>query len=180
MQNPLPSVLNNKFDAVPPTEGMLFDFAFDFKGRGQWKHWGDAVKNADVTLLVDGDQPFVPTVDSVRFAQLQSLSRRRQRPFLLLGPSGCGKTVIVSSHLKSSASSGTNENASLTYTALRDSEAAEFTDILLKRLHKRRQLTYGPPLGEGGGQRGTLFLDDLHVPEPESAGRVNLHEVGTY
>lgn len=49
-------------------------------------------------------------------------------------------------------------------------------DILLKRLHKRRHLTYGPPPGEGD-PRGTLFLDDLHAPAPDAAGRVNLHEV---
>ncbi len=75
-------------------------------------------------------------------------------------------------------------------------------EILLKRLHKRRHLTYGPALvassdpasatpgsiptggaaaAAGGGSsdpRGTLFIDDLHSPEPDSAGRINLHEVG--
>ncbi len=76
-------------------------------------------------------------------------------------------------------------------------------EILLKRLHKRRHLTYGPALvassdpasatsgsiptggaaaaaGGGGSSdpRGTLFIDDLHSPEPDSAGRINLHEVG--
>ena len=29
--NPLPPILNNKFDALPPAEGLVFDFVFDFK-----------------------------------------------------------------------------------------------------------------------------------------------------
>ena len=31
--NPLPPILNNKFDALPPAEGLVFDFVFDFKAR---------------------------------------------------------------------------------------------------------------------------------------------------
>lgn len=123
-QNPLPAVLNNKFDAVPPTEGMLFDFAFDFKGRGQWKHWADAVKNADTSLAV-GDQPFVPTVDSVRFQQLQGLSRRNARPFLLVGPAGCGKSATVVAQLKGGGAA--DNRPAFFYTALSNSETTEFT-----------------------------------------------------
>ncbi len=63
---PLPPALNNKFDAVPPTEGTVFDFAFDFKARGQWKHWGDAVKTAAEAGLVVNGLPFVPTLETVR------------------------------------------------------------------------------------------------------------------
>ncbi len=130
-RNPLPAVLNNKFDAVPPTEGALFDFAFDFKGRGQWKHWGDAVKNAADSassgVLSDLGGPFVPTVDSVRFQQLQSLARRNARPFLLAGPAGCGKTAAATALIRGAAAAAPEARPAFFYTALRNSEAEEFT-----------------------------------------------------
>ena len=30
-EDPLPPILNNKFDALPPAEGLVYDFVFDFK-----------------------------------------------------------------------------------------------------------------------------------------------------
>ena len=64
-KNPIPASLNNKFDVVPPTEGTVFDFVFDFKARGQWKQWSDAVKNADASIVIE-QQYFIPTIDTVR------------------------------------------------------------------------------------------------------------------
>jgi hypothetical protein len=66
---PLPSVLNNKFDSMPPAEGTVFDFVFDYKARGQWKHWSDAVKNTDVA---DGET-FIPTNDTARYRNTDHL-----------------------------------------------------------------------------------------------------------
>ena len=42
--DPLPPALNNKFDAMPPAEGLVYDFVFEFKARGQWKQWSDVGK----------------------------------------------------------------------------------------------------------------------------------------
>lgn len=77
-RHPLPASLNNKFDVVPPTEGTVFDFVFDFKARGQWKQWSDAVKNADTSAVVEGHY-FIPTADSVRFQHLSAISDINRR-----------------------------------------------------------------------------------------------------
>lgn len=63
--DPLPAILNNKFDAVPPAEGLVFDFVFDFKARGQWKHWNDVVKNSDIPEKLTSNM-VIPTVDTAR------------------------------------------------------------------------------------------------------------------
>ena len=63
--NPLPPILNNKFDALPPAEGTVFDFVFDFKARGQWKHWNDVVKTMDVPERMS-THAVIPTVDTAR------------------------------------------------------------------------------------------------------------------
>ena len=69
--NPLPPILNNKFDALPPAEGTVFDFVFDFKARGQWKHWNDVVKTMDVPEKMSV-HVVIPTVDTARYVRLFS------------------------------------------------------------------------------------------------------------
>lgn len=64
--HPLPTVLNNKFDAIPPNEGSLFDFCFEYKARGQWKHWSDSLRNLDVVQFIDTKGLFIHTIESVR------------------------------------------------------------------------------------------------------------------
>ena len=64
--DPMPAALNNKFDALPPAEGLVFDFVFDFKARGQWKHWNDIVKNSEIPERLS-PHALIPTVDTARF-----------------------------------------------------------------------------------------------------------------
>ncbi len=71
--HPLPPVLNNKFDSMPPNEGTVFDFVFDYKARGQWKNWSDVAAAGKDTGGEDregeesnGSATFIPTTDSAR------------------------------------------------------------------------------------------------------------------
>ena len=64
--HPLPTVLNNKCDAIPPLEGSLFDFVFDFKARGQWKHWADFLKNSEQSAA-EMETGFIPTIETARY-----------------------------------------------------------------------------------------------------------------
>ncbi|CAB4066115.1 DNAH [Lepeophtheirus salmonis] len=66
---PLPASLNNKFDAIPPSEGTIYDFIFDFKARGQWKHWTDIIKNLspEDSITYYENKPIVHSVDSLRY-----------------------------------------------------------------------------------------------------------------
>ena len=65
-KHPLPAILNNKFDSLPPTEGTVFDFVFDFKARGQWKSWSDTVKNTEIPEDVKAEDIFIPTIETAR------------------------------------------------------------------------------------------------------------------
>ena len=65
-EDPLPPILNNKFDALPPAEGLVYDFVFDFKARGQWKHWNDLVKNMDNPEVLT-PLTIIPTIDTGNF-----------------------------------------------------------------------------------------------------------------
>ena len=61
---PLPKSLNGKFDSLPPVEGQIFEFVFDFKARGQCKHWNDIIKNMEIEDLYNFQDVLVPTIDS--------------------------------------------------------------------------------------------------------------------
>ena len=67
---PLPKSLNGKFDSLPPVEGLIFEFVFDFKARGQWKHWNDIIKNLEIEDLYNFEDVLVPTVDSSRYCHI--------------------------------------------------------------------------------------------------------------
>ena len=49
----------------------LLAFVFDFKARGQWKHWNDVVKTMDVPEKMSV-HVVIPTVDTARYVRLFS------------------------------------------------------------------------------------------------------------
>ena len=67
---PLPKSLNGKFDSLPPVEGLIFEFVFDFKARGQWKHWNDIIKNMELEDNYNYKNVLVPTIDSSRYCHI--------------------------------------------------------------------------------------------------------------
>ena len=99
-EDPLPPILNNKFDALPPAEGLVYDFVFDFKARGQWKHWNDIVKNMDNPEVLT-PLTIIPTIDTARFYHVLAVSVRCKMPMLLIGPPGIGKSMAIWSKIKS-------------------------------------------------------------------------------
>ena len=95
LECPLPPSLNGKFDALPPLEGIIFEFVFDFKARGQWKHWNDVIKNYEISERFDIDDNLIPTIDSARYSYILEWAIKRKRPFLVVGPRGTGKTAYL-------------------------------------------------------------------------------------
>ena len=164
--DPLPSVLNNKFDALPPAEGLVYDFVFDFKARGQWKHWNDVVKNVDIPEVLT-PLTIIPTIETARFYHVYNLSMRCQKPMLLLGPPGIGKSVSVWSKIKSNT-----DTTCYKFNALSTTSTAEFNSFLIDKLFKRHKGVYGP----SASQTGMIFIDDLTSPHPDEFGDVALHE----
>jgi dynein heavy chain len=165
-EDPLPAALNNKFDALPPAEGLVYDFVFDFKARGQWKHWNDVVKNTDIPETLTA-LTLIPTVDTARFYHLYTLSMRCKRPLLLIGSPGIGKTSTIWSKLRSSTDSSCYK-----YSALPSSSTEDLKSWMLGKLTKRSKGVYGPQ----SIQSGTIFIDDLTSPHPDEFGDVALHE----
>lgn len=163
--DPLPAILNNKFDALPPAEGLVYDFVFDFKARGQWKHWNDVVKNMDNPEVLT-PLTVIPTIDTARFYHVYALSVRCKKPMILIGPPGIGKSMAIWSKIKS------NEKATCyKFTALPNTTTQELKTWLVEKLYKRKKATYGPQTATG-----TVFIDDLTSTHPDEFGEVAMHE----
>ena len=164
-EDPLPPVLNNKFDALPPAEGLVYDFVFDFKARGQWKHWNDVVKNVDIPEILT-PLTIIPTIETARFYHVYTLSMRCQKPMLLLGPPGIGKSISIWSKIKSNP-----DSTCYKFNALSSTTTQEFNSWMIEKLLKKKKGVYGPQ-----NERGMVFIDDLTSPHPDQFGDVALHE----
>ena len=196
--HPLPAVLNNKFDSMPPTEGTVFDFIFDYKARGQWKHWNDSLKTTPDTGPTPPPPPppppppasgegartavpsassatagaatdiFITTSDTARFNHLVTISESNNRPFLLLGPPCCGKTAMVHQRLKKDSP----VSSYYEFVSLSTSSTKELNDWMLSTLTKRKRQIYGPEMS-----RGVIFVDDFSAPKPDETGVVHIQQM---
>jgi dynein heavy chain len=161
---PLPKSLNGKFDALPPIEGLIFEFVFDFKARGQWKHWNDIIKNMEIEDLYNYHEVLVPTIDSARYLHMIDLAIKRNKPLLLIGPRGTGKTAYLNNRITQGLDPATEQALTLNLTP-RIQQSTIFNSIVA-RLNKHRRGVFGPP----EGFKMIIFLDNLGLPLPDSHG----------
>ncbi len=63
----IPSLIG-KVDCPIPPEGHVYDYLFEFKGRGKWTPWLDLIKDKTVDPNIKrlGDI-IVPTMDTARY-----------------------------------------------------------------------------------------------------------------
>jgi len=146
------------------------------------------------------DSILVPTVDSQRFEWLARVALRAQAPLLALGPSGSGKTLVLKKLLASlshgevkpaaqdrkssdgalAAAAGAKDpakdaGAPMTTTApylaetlcLSSRTTSAAMQGTIEQVVKRKKTgRYGAP----ANMKIVVFVDDLHMPEPEEYG----------
>lgn len=64
-QYPFPEELE-KLDLTIPNEGILFDYAYNYKMKGNWKYWPEIVRAERVDECKNILQALIPTVDTFR------------------------------------------------------------------------------------------------------------------
>ena len=161
---PLPPSLNGKFDALPPVEGIIFDFVFDFKARGQWKHWNDVIKNYEIPEVYDVSNLLIPTIDSSRYSNILELTLKMNKPFMLIGPRGSGKSIYISNLLKNVLDPQIYESHVLNFTPSTTSR-----DVYLKftsSLIKKKQGCFGTK----SNKNLVMFIDSFELPLPDDFG----------
>ena len=161
---PLPQSLNGKFDALPPVEGVIFDFVFDFKARGQWKHWNDVIKNTEIPDVYNVSNLLIPTIDSSRYVNILEASLKMNKPFLLLGPRGTGKSTYITDMLHNDLDLDVYDYHILNFTPNITSKFVYSSFI--SSLTKKSPRSYGSKTDK----KFVMFLDNFGLPLPDEFG----------
>nr|XP_057908676.1 dynein axonemal heavy chain 12-like isoform X2 [Doryrhamphus excisus] len=162
--HPVP-VIVGKWECPVDEKGLVYDYFYEFKGKGKWVHWNDAIKNVSL-----GDKNtkvqdiIVPTIDSVRYTYLMDICITNGVPLLLAGPTGTGKSVYVKEMLMNTLDNDLFLPLIINFSAR--TTANQTQNIIMAKLDKRRKGVFGPPMGK----KYVIFIDDVNMPALEQFG----------
>ncbi|EAT40340.1 AAEL007918-PA [Aedes aegypti] len=158
--HPVPDALG-KIDVSMPGEGMIMDYVYYFKQKGNWRYYPDMVRQmkneVGITLLV-------PTLDSVRYMHILDIHVKNKKPLLLVGPTGTGKTYYLQNYLMSKMDQKTFLPTLITFTS--QITANQTQELIISKLLKKQRGRYGPP----DNKTAVLFIDDMNMPAKEIYG----------
>ncbi|XP_016404673.1 dynein heavy chain 12, axonemal [Sinocyclocheilus rhinocerous] len=161
---PIPAAVS-KWECPFEEKGLVYDYSYEFKGKGRWVHWNESIRNA---LLGDKNTKvqdiIVPTIDTVRYTYLMDLCIQYGMPLLLVGPTGTGKSVYVKEKLMNNLDKELFLPFFVNFSAR--TSANQTQNIIMSRLDKRRKGVYGPPMGK----KCIIFVDDMNMPAKEVFG----------
>uniref|UniRef100_A0A9J8CG81 Dynein axonemal heavy chain 12 n=1 Tax=Cyprinus carpio carpio TaxID=630221 RepID=A0A9J8CG81_CYPCA len=161
---PIPATVS-RWECQFEEKGLVYDYSYEFKGKGRWVHWNESIKNAPL-----GDKNtkvqdiIVPTIDTVRYTYLMDLCIQYGMPLLLVGPTGTGKSVYVKEKLMNNLDKDLFLPFFVNFSAR--TSANQTQNIIMSRLDKRRKGVYGPPMGK----KCIIFVDDMNMPAKEVFG----------
>ncbi|EDO37961.1 predicted protein [Nematostella vectensis] len=162
--HPIPTLVGKIESPIPP-EGMVYDYLFERKNRGNWLQWTKLIKSTSLggkgTRIND---IIVPTMDTARYSYLMDLMIHNNKPLLFVGPTGTGKSAYVKDKLMNGLPKDLYLPAFVNFSA--QTSANQTQDIIMSKLDKRRKGVFGPPVGK----RFVIFVDDVNMPALEKYG----------
>lgn len=161
--HPFPESLG-KVEISLPSDGLIHDHCYSFKGRGAWKHWPEAMKTEKLVETINISQMLVPTVDTVKYQYLLELHIKHNFPTLLVGSTGTGKSFYIQNLLMYKLSQDLFVPAFITFTA--SITANQTQELVISKLNKKKKGRYGPPMGK----KCVIFVDDMNMPAKEVYG----------
>ena len=101
---PIPDIFQGKFDLQIPEKGLVHDYYFTFKNRGDWYPWENLMRAAESAAGTNVSMKnirryIVPTIDTTRVNFMLDLIIPSKRPILFVGPTGTGKSAYVQNYL---------------------------------------------------------------------------------
>ncbi|CAB3257079.1 unnamed protein product [Arctia plantaginis] len=154
----------DRIDVSIPSEGMVIDHYYVFKGKGFWKGYVEAVKASQVLEKINLLQTVIPTMETEKYIALLALHTKFRMPLLLIGPTGTGKSFYIQNFLMNSISIEKYTPGFLTFTTTTSCNQTQ--DLVLSKLVKRRKGIYGPTRGK----QAIIFIDDMNMPAKEVYG----------
>ncbi|XP_053173949.1 dynein axonemal heavy chain 12 [Scomber japonicus] len=161
---PIPDTVG-KWECPMDEKGLVYDYFYEFKGKGKWIHWNDGIKNVNLgDKNTKVQEIIVPTIDTVRYTYLMDLCINYGVPLLFVGPTGTGKSVYVKEKLMNNLDKDRYLPFFINFSAR--TSANQTQNIIMSRLDKRRKGVFGPPVGK----TCVIFVDDMNMPALEQFG----------
>ncbi|KAJ8944983.1 hypothetical protein NQ318_010185 [Aromia moschata] len=139
--SPYPKCME-KVEITIPSEGILLDYSYNYRLKGNWKYWPEIIRNERVDECKNILQALVPTVDTVRYMSLVDMHIRNNNPLLLMGPTGTGKSFYIQDFLMNKMNKTKYEPAFITFTV--EISANQTQELVISKLNKKRRGHYGP------------------------------------
>uniref|UniRef100_A0A3B4A2Y1 Dynein axonemal heavy chain 12 n=1 Tax=Periophthalmus magnuspinnatus TaxID=409849 RepID=A0A3B4A2Y1_9GOBI len=160
-KNPIPEAIG-KWECPLDEKGLVYDYYYQFKGKGRWVHWNDCIKNVNLgDKNTKVQEIIVPTIDTIRYTYLMDLCITYG---LFVGPTGTGKSVYIKDKLLNNLDKDLYLPFFINFSAR--TSANQTQNIIMSRLDKRRKGVYGPPMGK----KCIIFIDDVNMPALEQFG----------
>ncbi|KAF7282405.1 hypothetical protein GWI33_002719 [Rhynchophorus ferrugineus] len=153
-----------KLEITLPNEGILMDYSYNYKSKGNWKFLPEIVKGERVDECKNILQALIPTIDTIRYMELISLHIKFKQRLLLMGPTGTGKSFYIQDLLMNRLDKEKYEQAFITFTV--QITCNQTQDLVISKLNKKKRGHYGPQKGK----TAILFIDDVNMPLKEQYG----------
>ncbi|XP_069795725.1 dynein axonemal heavy chain 12 isoform X2 [Narcine bancroftii] len=161
---PVPASVG-KWECPFEDKGLVYDYMYEFKARGRWIHWNEAIRNINLgDKLTKVQDIIVPTMDTVRYTYLLDFCITHGKPLLFVGHTGTGKSLYVQDKLMNNLDKELYVPFFINFSAR--TSANQIQNIIMSRLDKRRKGVYGPPMGK----KCVIFIDDMNMPALEIYG----------
>jgi len=99
---PIPDIFQGKFDVQIPEKGLVHDYYFVYKNRGDWYPWENLMRASEgtgSTSMKNIRRYIVPTVDTTRINFMLDMVIPSRKPILFVGPTGTGKSAYAQNYL---------------------------------------------------------------------------------
>ncbi|CAF0708408.1 unnamed protein product [Brachionus calyciflorus] len=160
---PVPESLG-KLDIAFPDNGIVYDYYYVMKNKGEWRHWNDFLRSSEEKKVKNIRQMIVPTMDTVRAFYLLEYCVKHKRPLLMIGDTGTGKSAYIQNYLMNHLDKDQYMAFFVNFSA--QTSANQVQDIFMSRLDKRRKGIFGPPMM----RKAVFFVDDMNMPQREKYG----------
>ncbi|CAH8626763.1 unnamed protein product [Dicrocoelium dendriticum] len=163
-RNPVPKELGPRIEFQIPESGLVYDYYYEFKSRGSWKHWKERNKSLNPSENRNIREIIVPTMDTARYKYMIELCLNKHRRLMFIGPTGTGKSVYVQEKLMRELDAEKFVAYFLNFSA--QTSANQTQMIVMSKIDRRRKGVYGPPVGK----TALFFVDDVNMPQKEEYG----------
>lgn len=128
------------FDMTFPTEGLIQDNFYIFKGIGNWRYCGDSLKAEKIPEICNFNQIFIPTISSVKYHQLFSKHIQHRQSFLVYGDVAVGKSCMIRDLLNNRLP----ENCLFNFFSFTSMLSVSRTQsLLLSKMNRIKHTSYG-------------------------------------